>query len=45
MYWLCYDEGGAALIIYAACAPDRYDHEYGYATEAEAARALRDTDA
>ena len=42
MYWLCYDEPGAAVIIYAAVAPDEYTHEYGYETEAEALAAMRE---
>jgi hypothetical protein len=40
MYWLCFDDGGPALIIYAAEAPDRYDHEYGYDTREEAEATL-----
>ena len=40
MYWLCYDEPGAAVIIYAAVAPDEYTHEYGYDSEQEAIAAM-----
>ena len=36
MYWLCYDDPRQQLIIYAAVAPDRYEHEYGYDTQQEA---------
>lgn len=43
MYWLCYNNGGGVvLIIYAAVAPDRYDHEYPYETEQEALDALEE---
>lgn len=39
MYWLCYDDPRQQVIIYAAVAPDRYEHEYGYETEQEAIEA------
>lgn len=41
MYFLCYNnDGGIAVIIYAAVAPDEYDDEYAYDSRQEAEQAL-----
>ena len=40
MYYLCYNDDGAAVIVYAAEAPDLYDNEFGYDNRADALAAL-----
>lgn len=47
MYWLCYNNNDprAALILYAAVAPDDYDNVYGYDNRQDALDALKDAQA